>query len=292
MIKDVILPEVSENVDSGDVVQVLVKIGDIIEKDQSLIELETDKAAVEIPSTEKGKVTEVLVKVGDSIKIGAPIIKIDTDNESSPDAEIKSPEIRTEDNSKESVKDKSEDQVIYKKSDKTDNQENEDKKPLQAGTNIEHTTDSRNIGNEKINNLAAPASPSVRLLARELGIEINNVSGSGPGGRISADDVKKFAKAILQGNTKVKDTEIKALPDFSKWGHIDIEEMSKVRKITAAAMAYAWSTIPQVTQYDKADITNLELFRNKNEKLAEKNNGKLTVTSILVKIKLCFDKIS
>ena len=134
----------------------------------------------------------------------------------------------------------------------------------------------------------APAAPSVRHLAWEIGVDINEVPGTGPAGRISMDDVKNYAKKIV---TELKAAPVspigipaKPLPDFSKWGEVERKSMSNVRQITAENTGYAWSIIPHVTQYDKADITELEKFRKSHGKKVEKAGGKLTITSILLKV--------
>jgi len=133
---------------------------------------------------------------------------------------------------------------------------------------------------------AAPAAPSVRRIAREIGVDINEVKGTGPGGRISMDDVKAHSKKLHE--ERKTDTGIgikqKALPDFRKFGAIEKVEMTKIRKVTAEHLSYAWATIPHVTQHDKADITQLEKSRKQYNPEVEKAGGKLTITSILLKI--------
>ena len=131
---------------------------------------------------------------------------------------------------------------------------------------------------------SAPATPSVRRLARELGVDIDRVSGSGQGGRIMEEDVKNFVKIKLTSTDAGNPVSQKKLPDFKKWGDVEIQSMNKVRVITAEAMTYAWSTIPMVTQSDKADITELEEFRKKYSKSVEEKGGHLTLTSMLVKV--------
>ncbi len=135
----------------------------------------------------------------------------------------------------------------------------------------------------------APAAPSVRRFAREIGVDINEISGSGPGGRISVDNIKSFAKSI---NEKLRSggsgipigIKRETLPDFSKWGNVRKVPMNNVRKKTAEHLSYAWATITHVTQFDKADITDLEKLRKQFAKNAEAVGGKLTVTAILLKI--------
>jgi len=133
---------------------------------------------------------------------------------------------------------------------------------------------------------SAPAAPSVRRIARELGVDINKVSGSGEGGRISMDDVKAYVKKIMEGKAEAVGVGIKkgTLPDFSKYGKIERVAMSKIREKTATHLSYAWAVTPHVTQFDKADITQFEKSRKELNAEVEKEGGKLTVTAILIKI--------
>ncbi|MCH8286448.1 2-oxo acid dehydrogenase subunit E2, partial [candidate division KSB1 bacterium] len=131
----------------------------------------------------------------------------------------------------------------------------------------------------------APASPSVRRFAREIGADINAVPGSGPGGRISQEDVKKYVKSVMtQPSAASAFAKDQQLPDFSKWGIIEQEKMSTVRKITAQSMWHAWNTVPHVTQFDTANITGLNTFIKKYGKSVVQAGGKLTVTAIILKV--------
>jgi len=134
---------------------------------------------------------------------------------------------------------------------------------------------------------STPAAPSVRRLARELGVDITQVTGTGPRGRVSADDVKIHAKLVMGAGVPATPgtvVPLKAMPDPARFGPVRREPMSKVRRITAESMAHAWTTVPTVTQYDKADITDLEAFRAKHARRVEAAGGKLTMTAILVKV--------
>ncbi|MGH9350041.1 MAG: 2-oxo acid dehydrogenase subunit E2, partial [Vicinamibacterales bacterium] len=140
---------------------------------------------------------------------------------------------------------------------------------------------------------AAPAAPSVRRLAREVGVDINDVQGSGPAGRISQDDVKEHARRILSsvgasgaeaGRAAGRPAFATPLPDFSKWGDVERQPMSNIRRKTAEHLSAAWNTIPHVTQGEKADITSLEALRKTYSAEVEAREGKLTVTAILVKV--------
>jgi len=361
MIKEVKLPEVSDNVETGDIVKVLVSVGDQVKVDQPVIELETDKAMFEVPSTEEGVVKEIKVKVGDAISIGAVILTLDSNgNDEMKDESGEKGQKKSKDKKEEKKDPENKEKVETKAEDKEDKKDSEDEKKEtskdekketskdekketseeekkedsegkkedsdETKKNSEEETkkdsketepksqkedvkeesakqdedkkekiqdegkkDVKEKADQKIETTAvkdaAPASPSVRRLARELGIDINALTGSGPGGRISEDDIKKYVRDKISGSSGTGGSvAFKELPDFEKWGEIEREPMSKVRAITGEAMTYAWSTIPMVTQFDKADITQIEEFREKYSKKVEEEGGHLTITSILVKI--------
>ncbi|HMS33101.1 MAG TPA: 2-oxo acid dehydrogenase subunit E2 [Ignavibacteria bacterium] len=284
MIKEIKLPEVSDNVETGDVLKVLVAVGDKINIDPPAIELETDKASFEVPSTESGIVKEINVKQGDIIRIGAVILKVETNGTGENESETTGDKIEekvSDVNKKDETEEKSnvdirkEDNTEVNKSDAS-KEENRVKKVLApAEYQVEFIAGSS----------MAPASPSVRRLARELGIDIASVKGSDSGGRITEDDVKNHVKSLMNSRSSIEtNLTQKYLPDFKKWGDIEIQDMSKVRSITADAMSYAWTTIPMVTQFDKSDITGLEEFRKIYSKKVEEEGGHLTITSLLVKV--------
>jgi len=252
------LPELGENIETADITKILVKIGEQVEADQPVVEIETDKATVEVPIEYGGIVKEVKIKEGDKAKIGEVILILQTDKIVEDKLKQIEPGVV-----------KTEVSIEYKAGPETKAEEI----PVQPII----------ISPDKI----SPAAPTVRRFAREIGIDIYQVNGSGPGRRISIDDVKKFAKSI---NEKISQTgsafslAAQSLPDFSKWGNIERKPMSNVRKKTAHHLSYAWSTIPHVTQFDKADITELEKLRKQFGKKAEAAGGKLTVTAIILKV--------
>ncbi|HQF41792.1 MAG TPA: dihydrolipoyllysine-residue acetyltransferase [Ignavibacteriaceae bacterium] len=265
-IKEFRLPELGENIDSANVVEVLVKVGDVIEKDQPLLEIETEKATIEVPSSLAGKVVEVLIKTGEKAKVGAVMIKVETSDQAP--AETKSTE-RVEPTKEQTVKEEIKQETPEIKTGERPSiqtMEAPDKQP-------------------PILKGAAPAAPSVRRIAREIGVDINKVPGTGPGGRISMDDVKAYSKKLhesyAQGGGTGLNIKAETLPDFSKFGEIKKVEMTNIRKKTAEHLSYAWATIPHVTQFDKADITLLEKSR---KELNKNSQSKLTVTAILVRI--------
>ncbi|NNG26340.1 MAG: biotin/lipoyl-binding protein [Ignavibacteriaceae bacterium] len=261
-IAEIKLPELGENIESADVIAVLIKAGDFIQIDQGIIEIETDKATVEVPSSVEGEVIEVLAKVNETSNVGDVLIKVKTTISPVPKIKDAIPETDTEDFEK------------LEKNTATPKGEVDKLKPGEADSQPEVVKG------------AAPAAPSVRRIAREIGVDINEVKGTGPGGRISMDDVKAYSKKLHQERKDTTGFGIKqeALPDFRKFGAIEKAEMTKIRKVTAEHLSYAWATIPHVTQHDKADITQLEKSRKQYNPEVEKAGGKLTITSILLKI--------
>jgi pyruvate dehydrogenase E2 component (dihydrolipoamide acetyltransferase) len=295
MLKEVTLPGISENVESGEVIAVLVSVGDMVEKDQPVVELETEKAAFEVPSPERGRIAEIDVKEGQTVKVGEVLVKLQTDGEVAPGSrpQEKRPkeapviaEVVEEPATPPPPQAEEEEQEVLPPI-------AEERRPLE----VEQKTPTRAV--------PVAAAPSVRQFARELGIDITEVPGSGPGGRITQEDVKQYARAVISGravparalggagtpNAKNRVWEpspvgatARPLPDLSQWGDIERQPMSKTRRTIADTLSYGWSHIPHVTQYDRADITDLESFRKAHAAEVEKAGGKLPVTSIVVKV--------
>ncbi len=255
------VPELGENIDTADIIGVLVKYGDTIVKDQGVIEIETDKATIEVPSSVEGKVTEVLVKEGDKAKPGDVILKVETTTSALVKKTIEEkPAVKVEEDKQKEVEPSKEGVGDLQPG------EHDKQPPIITGS--------------------APAAPSVRRIAREIGVDINEVKGTGPGGRISMNDVKAHSKKLHQDKKSGGGFGIKQelLPDFTKYGAIEKVEMSKIRKVTAEHLSYAWAVIPHVTQFDKADITQLEKARKDYNAKLQEGKSKLTVTAILLKI--------
>ena len=303
---DFTLPELGENVASGDVLRVLVKPGDVITKDQPVLELETDKATIEVPSSVAGRVKEIKVKAGDKVKVGQSILAVDSgavpadepieaqpkadDAKPAPAKPAAPPSTTTAAGANTAAKVPDEEPGLE--------QHVEGHKrptPDKPGVTLPRP------GAEKVVAISrgarqaaepatpelpvAPAAPSVRRMARELGVDIDQVAGSGSGGRISIDDVKAHAKRIITEPAAAGGiVPAEPLPDFSRWGEIERQPMRAVRRKTAEHLTAAWTTIPHVTQHDLADITNLEEMRKRYAKQAEAAGGNLTVTAIAVKV--------
>lgn len=284
MIKEVTLPEISENVESGEVIEVLVKVDDMVEKEQSLAVLETEKATFEVPSPAGGKIVEVSISEGDTVKVGQVIVKIDTEGkaEQKPSKEEQGAEkeVPEKEASKESKEVEKRGQKQQPESEKREAKKREEKKAEEEISEGEKSQAQAGTAG------AAPAAPSVRQFARELGVDIAQVAGLAPGGRITVDDVKRYAKqaiAACSGQPTAAAQQAKPLPDFSKWGPIERQAASVTRKKIAETLSFTWSNVPQVTQYDQADITLLEEFRKQYGDRVKEAGGKLTITSILLK---------
>jgi len=255
------LPELGENIKAGNVVKVLVAEGDVIAVDQPVLEMETDKAVIEVPSSVAGKVVSIHIKEGEKAVIGQLILLLEGEvypPKAAPPATRAPAEPKKTEVAKPAPAAKP------------------PSEPATAQAHSHPVTPSR---------ISVAAAPSVRQLARELGVDIAQVPGNGAGGRISIDDVKKVAKQRLTAQPAVAVmTPAIEWPDFSKWGSVTREPMSHMRRKTAEHMALAWTTIPHVTQFDWANITDLEERRKKLEPKAEKAGAKLTITAILIKI--------
>ena len=260
MKKEIKIPDIAENVEKGLIAGVLVSKGDKVSKDQPLVEIETDKATTDIPSDYDGVIDEIKVSEGDEVSVHQVIMIIEVKEGESEDTEG--------DKEKETEDDKPEDKPKEKKTDQksVDEDKEETKKQTKSVSEQAELED-------------IPAAPSVRRLARELDIDLSKMDGSGPGGRITKEDVENYS-----GETGSETKQKTKLPDFSKWGPVSREDMNNIRKVTARSLSEAWQTVPHVTQFDEADITKLEEFRKKNQDKIEKAGGKLTVTSLVLKI--------
>jgi pyruvate dehydrogenase E2 component (dihydrolipoamide acetyltransferase) len=279
------LPELGENIDSGDLVRLLISPGATVSEGQPVMELETDKAVVEVPSSVTGVVREIKVKEGQKVKVGDVIFTLEGGAVAPPEAPRKHEPVEHMSGQQAArlgfqlamrAEGKTEAQALPP--DQPQSTTPEFSMPVQLGkvAGTEHRD-------------PAPAAPHVRRLAREIGIDIYSVQGSGPGGRISEDDVKLCAKNALSAATAAAQSPRGGfvepeLPDFAKWGKIERVSIRGVRRKTAEHLRQAWNTIPHVTQQDRADITELEQLRAKFAPRAEEAGGKMTVTAIALKV--------
>jgi pyruvate dehydrogenase E2 component (dihydrolipoamide acetyltransferase) len=270
------IPDIAENVETGLSAGILVAEGDQVNKDQSLVEVETDKATTEIPSTDQGKVVEIKVKEGDEIKVGDVIMIL----ESGEGAETEKQTETEETSASEKAAESGEATESGEKKARTENGEGQ-ASGEQAATARE--PEGKDVGEKHEahppgvpGDGTIPASPAVRRKAREAGVDLRQVEGSGPGKRITAEDIRKYAGAGREQET--------ALPVFSQWGNVSREPMDNIRKLTARRMHESWQQVPHVTQFDEADISGLEKYIDETRDAIEKAGGKLTITAILLKL--------
>jgi len=281
------LPELGENISQGDLVRLMIAPGAKVSEGQPVMELETDKAVVEVPSSVSGVVKEVKVKEGEKIKVGQVIFTLEGGG-AAPAEPARARTAPVEHVSGQHGA-RLAFQAAIRAEGKTEEQALPPDQPLPAPPVFSMPVQLGKVAGAERQPI--PAAPHVRRLAREVGVDIYEVKGSGPGGRISEDDVKAYAKALLQAASAAVPPPVRAtyfaappLPDFAKWGKIERVSMRGVRRKTAEHLAESWITIPHVTQHDRADITELEQLRARFAPKAEEAGGKMTVTAIALKV--------
>ncbi|HLX84064.1 MAG TPA: dihydrolipoyllysine-residue acetyltransferase [Terriglobales bacterium] len=279
------LPELGENIDSGDLVRLMIKPGATVAEGQPVMELETDKAVVEVPSSVSGVVRELKVKEGQKVKVGQVIFTLEGGASAPAETPAKHGPVEHasgQHGARVSF------QLAMQAEGKTEAQALPPDQPQPSASSFSMPVQLGKVAGTEHRD-PVPAAPHVRRLAREIGVDIHSVTGSGPGGRISEDDVKLSAKNALTAAATAAQTPRgtfaePVLPDFSKWGKTERVSMRGVRRKTAEHLRQAWNTIPHVTQQDRADITELEQLRAKFAPRAEEAGGKMTVTAIALKV--------
>ena len=282
------LQELGENISQGDLVRLMVAPGVKVSEGQPVMELETDKAVVEVPSSVNGIVNEVKVKEGENIKVGQVIFTLQSSTTSQ--SETPRPQRQPVEHMSGQHGARLAFQAAIRAEGKTEEQALPPDQPAPKPAVFSMPAQLDKVAGAEHRG-PVPAAPSTRRLARELGVDIYVVQGTGPGGRISEEDVKAHAKAALAALAGAAQAPARAghfvepkLPDFSKWGKIERVPMRGVRRKTAEHLAESWNTIPHVTQHDRADITELEQLRARFAPKAEQAGGKMTVTAIALKV--------
>ena len=276
MAKEFKLPDLGEGVETGDVVSVLVSVGDTVSVDQGIIELETDKALIEVPSEFAGTIASVNVSEGDSIPPGTVLLTIEENGAAS----LKPETTAEEPPAAEAERQDAPSQEAEAPVEEAEAQA-EPEPPAPAPSPAPVAAASPPPSGDG----PTPAAPATRRFARELGVDLQQVLGSGPGGRISKDDVQEHVRGALSGGviTQAASQPIPELPDFSKWGPIERQKMPKIRQVISQNLSTAWTQIPHVTQFGSADATALEAFRQRNKAAAESRGAKLTPTVLVLK---------
>jgi len=274
MKKEIKIPDIAENVETGTIASILVSVGDKITVDQPLVEVETEKASTDIPSLFDGVVAEIKIQEGDEVSVNQVIMIIETEE-------------KEEEEDSASEKEKSEADKPDDKFSESDQEEEEDEGDEEPEKEDESSKKDEKEEKEKgktINLADIPAAPSVRRLAREMDVDLTKVKASGPGDRVTADDVKKHAETSDDAKTKGQKQEAIKTDEFEQWGSVTAEKIKTIRKITARNVSESWQSIPHVTHFDEADLTKLEEFRLKYQQKVEKDGVKITITSLLLKI--------
>ena len=282
------LQELGENISQGDLVRLMIAPGAKVSEGQPVMELETDKAVVEVPSSVSGVVNEVKVKEGEKIKVGQVIFTLQgsAPSQTQPARPQRQPveHVSGQHGARLAF------QAAIRAEGKTEEQALPPDQPRSTPASFSMPVQLGKVAGTE-HRSPVPAAPHTRRLAREIGVDIYEVKGTGPGGRISEDDVKAYAKAALSSATAAAQAPARAghfaapkLPDFAKWGKIERVSMRGVRRKTAEHLAESWNTIPHVTQHDRADITELEQLRARFAPKAEEAGGKMTVTAIALKV--------
>ena len=284
---DFLLPDLGEDIEEADVLQVLVKVGDVVVLEQPVLEIETEKATLDLPSSVAGEITTIHVAVGDVIRAGDKIITVAPGGTPPPSGEPAEPEPAADAQPEAGTGEPEPptaaaplppEPIAVPEDDEEEPLEPEDAPPAPVAAPpplIEGEPDVRPVF----------ASPSVRRLAREIGVDIRAVRGSGPGGRISEDDVKRAAREspAIAAAAQPRHGPIE-LPDFAEFGPVERVPLSRLRRTIKRNMSLSWSEIPHVTLHHQADITDLEAVRLQYRDRAEDMGGKLTVTAMLLKI--------
>jgi pyruvate dehydrogenase E2 component (dihydrolipoamide acetyltransferase) len=289
--KEVKVPDIGD-FDNVDVIEVMVEEGDAVEKETPLITLETDKAALDVPSPFAGTVKALKVSTDDKVSEGDVILTLEPSEAGSDEGEAESAgedqgeKEQAEEKEQEKEKEKSE-APKEEKAEEEEPAEKEERKPAApAGTERQgerHPSpgelppiDEKSFGQ-------AHASPSVRKFARELGVDLGRVEGSGRKNRITHDDVKGFVKRMVQGSGAGGG--LPAIPsvDFAKFGEVERKPLSRIKKISGPRVHASWVNLPHVTQHDEADVTDMESVRKALKPEAEAQGAKLTPLAFLVK---------
>lgn len=268
---DLKLPHLGEGADSGTVVNLFVKEGDQVAKDQPILELENEKAVATIPSTAAGTVTKVFVKAGDKISVGQRILTL-SDTGAAPAAPVAKAKAEP------SPKAKSPEPELEPAESSTEPE------PMAAGP----------AAAESRPDVPVAAAPSIRKLARDLGLDLTKVRGSARGGRIVLEDVRAYIQRLQRlaaqpkiaapgGTAAVAPKPAPEQIDFSKWGPVSKKPLSPLRQVIARRMLENWNAVPHVTQFDAADITDLNALRKKYAPAYEKKGARLTLTSFALK---------
>jgi pyruvate dehydrogenase E2 component (dihydrolipoamide acetyltransferase) len=293
------LPSLGEGVDEAEVLDVLVQEGDEIEGEQSIIEVETDKASAAVPCAESGRVEKIHVAVGDTIHTGDVLLTLaDVESERKDDTSSDNDDDSDDEKQPQSSKSESSDEEQADDSERdtaagTDHPGNaatvKDEATSEEAEESEDTSSKTNHGQAKADHSAPPppASPAVRRFAREADVNIGDVTGTGPGGRITRDDIKaevaEHHATEPPGHLQVDDSSGLGEPESDAFGEVRVERLSKLQQTMARRMHESWATIPRVTNFDDVDVTQLEQLRQASKDDYAEEGIKLSVLPLIAK---------
>ena len=249
MVKEILLPDLGEGIDGADVSEVVVSVGDTVSKEDTLLVLESDKASMEIPAEDAGVIKEILVSPGDSLETGALLMRVE-------------------------VKISPKESSLEEKPSLDKQEANQDKQEVAKKETSQE--------NPSFSSGGLFASPGVRRLSRELEIDLSVIKGSGRKGRITKQDLHSYIK-LRMSTGSVNTSSVRKEIDFSKWGEVERQKLTKINKVTASRLQGAWQEIPHVTQYDDADITELDAFRKKLKVSGAEEGVKVTFLPFLLR---------
>ncbi len=281
MPQSILLPNLGENIDNAKVTRILVKVDEAVVANQGIIEVETGKATFEVPVKTRGMIKQIHVQEGETIAIGAKIVTLDDDATKSDliastktDDKIANPTGDTIKSTSASI------------SNTTAGLQEAIPKSPPSPAHHPSEFNVNDITHHPKNSRDVPAAPGTRRFAREIGIQINRVHGTGSEGRISIPDVKAYSRQLNQTRLAKEDSSLipKPLPDFSVWGSTETEPLSQLRRAAADHLTHAWQSIPHVTQHDHADITQLESLRTNASSQLSAAGIKLTISAFLIKV--------
>lgn len=285
MSKEYKLEDPGEGITEAEVVEVMVSEGDKVKDGDPLLTVETDKAANEIPANFNGTVESVNVKEGETIKVGQVLVTYDDgagdDSEEESNKESKESETSDQEDEKKDKADKKDE----KKRGKADKKKEQSEKESDSEEDERYGEQGEEEPPEKADESErpVPAAPATRQLARELHVDLHQVEGSGPGGRVTKEDVEQFSEKAASRESSRAGSKAPKLPDFSQWGAVRREPLSAIRQAIARNMSQSWQEIPHVMHQSVADITELERFRRRHQDEVERRGGKLTMTVLVIK---------
>lgn len=278
---DIKLPKLGEGAESGTVTSILVKVGDTISEGQTILEVENEKAVAPIPASAAGRVADIRVKEGDKISVGSVLLTLEAgEGQGAQSAPSKKAESKAR-------------PAADAEEDEETSGESEADEPEKEAAPVEAPAETDDEPADAASPVGIAAAPSIRRLARDLGIELKRVRGSERGGRIILADLRTYIQRLqkLAGQSKAAKTKpapTAAAPaperiDFSKWGPVSPRPFSQLRQTIGRRMAENWATIPHVTQFDNADITALNALRKQHAPAYDQQGAKLTLTSFALK---------